>query len=930
MGFEARHTVREILAVLAVSLLAPSALAADDPCVCGAPCDLVLENQTIAGTTLFEACNGIIAGEAFRVASPGQVTLRSGQRVTMGGGFSVEVGGSLDVEIAPALACDDEADGDVDGYDACHDCNDAADEVNPGVAELCNGVDDNCIAGIDELGGCPDFIECPGYPLPPISGAVCEVDTVGTGGLVLRGTVLAPDSLLRAGEVLVDEAGVIQCVGCDCASSPAGLDASLVVCPDGVISPGLINTHANLSFEAFPVPHGELYEHRHDWRVGIRGHDELEIGGLTSNAEKAAGELRHLMAGTTSLVGSGAVVGLLRNLENTSPFGSSGGLSVGTIAVDRFPLDDALGELLAGSCAYPAGRTTAAEVAATSAYLPNLAEGIDAEAHNELLCSSSGTFDLIAPQTTLLNAIALDAEDAAILHDEDALVSWSPRGNIDLYGNTTPATLLRASGVPLALGTGLPAFGSMNLLRELRCAESLNVDRWGGAFTDFELWQMVTTNAAYVAGVEEGLGLLKPGHVADISVFDNAVGADYRAILEADPQGVALVLRGGQAIYGDHPLISSPALGGVACESLTVCGQAKKACVAQDTSGVFNLASLEAAANAEYPLFDCGIPPDEPSCTPFRPGEYGPISESDTDGDGVLDAVDLCPTAFDPIRPMDGSAQADSDEDGMGDACDPCPVEAANLCTPPDPDDLDGDGVANGIDNCARVGNPGQQDTDLDHHGDACDPCSADPNPNFLACVYELAAIRDPDHPDHPAEGTEVRVLGLYVTGVRGTIGFYAQEEGEGPFQGIFVDTATAPTVVVGNRVDVSGTYREFFGESELDGAVVTLTDPSISLPFGPTVVDPEDIATGGALAEGYESMLVRVENVFVINTNPDAPSDFDEFVVTGGLRIDDLLYPALNNTYPLSTAFVRIDGILGFAFSNFKLLPRGAGDLVQ
>jgi hypothetical protein len=211
--------------------------------------------------------------------------------------------------------------------------------------------------------------------------------------------------------------------------------------------------------------------------------------------------------------------------------------------------------------------------------------------------------------------------------------------------------------------------------------------------------------------------------------------------------------------------------------------------------------------------------------------------------------------AFDPIRPMDGSAQADSDVDGLGDACDPCPVEAANLCTPPDPDDLDNDGVANGIDNCARVGNPGQEDTDLDHHGDACDACPADPNPNFSPCAYELAAIRDPDHPDHPAEGTEVRVVELYVT---------------------------------------------------------------------------EDIATGGTLAEGYESMLVRIEAVQVIDSNPDAPSDFDEFVVTGGLRIDDLLYPALDNGYPLNTTFVSIDGILGFSSSDFKLLPRSEADLVQ
>jgi len=55
-----------------------------------------------------------------------------------------------------------EIDGDGDGYVACDawqgggtapglgDCDDAAFEVNPGVTEVCNGIDDNCVDGIDE------------------------------------------------------------------------------------------------------------------------------------------------------------------------------------------------------------------------------------------------------------------------------------------------------------------------------------------------------------------------------------------------------------------------------------------------------------------------------------------------------------------------------------------------------------------------------------------------------------------------------------------------------------------------------------------------------------------------------------------------------------------------------------------------------------
>ncbi len=70
---------------------------------------------------------------------------------------------------------------------------------------------------------------------------------------------------------------------------------------------------------------------------------------------------------------------------------------------------------------------------------------------------------------------------------------------------------------------------------------------------------------------------------------------------------------------------------------------------------------------------------------------------ADTDGDGVPDLIDQCddqPEDHDNIKDSDG-----------------CPEE-----------DADGDGVLDATDNCPQVPNPGQLDSDGDHHGDACDP----------------------------------------------------------------------------------------------------------------------------------------------------------------------------------------------------------------
>lgn len=94
--------------------------------------------------------------------------------------------------------------------------------------------------------------------------------------------------------------------------------------------------------------------------------------------------------------------------------------------------------------------------------------------------------------------------------------------------------------------------------------------------------------------------------------------------------------------------------------------------------------------------------------------------EGDFDGDGVINADDVCPLLPDPD-------QQDTNADGVGDAC--SLPDSLGVPTLPD---RDGDGVADGFDNCLWVPNPDQTDTpDLqgtagtllaDRIGDACAP----------------------------------------------------------------------------------------------------------------------------------------------------------------------------------------------------------------
>lgn len=77
----------------------------------------------------------------------------------------------------------------------------------------------------------------------------------------------------------------------------------------------------------------------------------------------------------------------------------------------------------------------------------------------------------------------------------------------------------------------------------------------------------------------------------------------------------------------------------------------------------------------------------------------GDVCDNDADNDGVSDANDNCPNT-------PNANQADADNDGIGDVCD---------------SDADNDGIANGSDNCPNTANPNQADHDNDGSGDVCD-----------------------------------------------------------------------------------------------------------------------------------------------------------------------------------------------------------------
>jgi cytosine/adenosine deaminase-related metal-dependent hydrolase len=789
----------------------------------------------------------------------------------------------------------------------------------------CSGCGDN--GNKDQPDGGPDgSVEEVCEVLPPTANT-CDV-APGDGRKLIKGNVLTPGKVFRGGQVAVDAAGQITCVGCDCAAG----GETVVTCADAVISPGLINTHDHITFTQNPpyTDGGVRYEHRHQWRRGQDGKPRISSAGGATADQIRWGELRFLMGGATSIVGSGGQAGLLRNLDSNN----QEGLGQGAVNFDTFPLDDSSGTRLTSGCAYGGSPTTAASIMSNDAYEPHTAEGIDTSARNEFLCESSETYDpgrsqnLLIAKTAMIHGIGLTAQDYGAMAAANTALIWSPRSNITLYGETARVTTAARLGVEIALGTDWMPTGSMNLLRELRCADSMNKTYYNNFFSDEALWMMVTANAAAVTATDDAIGVLKAGLVADIAIFKGN-GKTFRAVIDAEPQDVTLVLRAGKALYGDATIVNALAQN---CDAVDVCGSGKSVCMMAEVAKTYEQLKSSAGANI-YPAFVCGPPMNEPTCTPKRPEYTGIATADDSDGDGVANASDKCPNVFDPIRPMDNGMQTDTDGDGEGDACDVCPFDAdSTMCTVADPNDRDGDGVGNATDNCPDTANPDQADSDADQKGDACDACPGDSNPGATGCPKTIYQIKNNMVP----LGTLVVVDNALVTG-RGSNGFFVQvKEGDAgytgaDFSGMFVFTGTAAPVLanatVGARVRIAGRVANFQGQLELDQvSAVTVIAVGPEAPPAPIAATYAEVTTGGTRATALEGVIVSLGPSAVSGNNPM----FSEYTVADGATMM-IVSPFLFVPTPLPSAgetFVSMRGIVALRNMASKLLPRDAGDL--
>jgi 5-methylthioadenosine/S-adenosylhomocysteine deaminase len=369
--------------------------------------------------------------------------------------------------------------------------------------------------------------------------------------VVLRGTIITPEGVIRHGYVAIANGWIISV-----SEKQPDLPNAINVNTHGIILPGFVDVHNHVRWNVLPRwSPGRFFTNRNQWRndpaksqLINRPIDDLEP--LYFCDMNAWGELRALVGGTTSIMATESqpcIHGLVRNLDYNSGFYGTTELNLEHIfnVIDIPPADS------------PSAR--AFFVGAARSFINNpfyealfvhLAEGTDAAAEEEFTFVNSRS--LLNPKGAIIHGIPLSATDFQAMARNGTALVWSPRSNLELYGKTANIEAALDAGVEIALAPDWAITGSSNMLDELKVAARWNHEHLADRLTDRQLVDMVTSIPAHIAGVDDHVGAISPGLRADILVINGDQNYPYHAIVDATVADVELVFIGGVPLYGDR------------------------------------------------------------------------------------------------------------------------------------------------------------------------------------------------------------------------------------------------------------------------------------------------------------------------------------------------------------------------------------------
>lgn len=359
----------------------------------------------------------------------------------------------------------------------------------------------------------------------------------------LRGCILTPAEAIEKGYLVIGAGREIKAIQ---KSKPEGVK---VLDTGGVILPGLIDLHGHPEFNIFAAwEPPKQFSNRYSWRDSplykqlVRAPQNKLLGVLPPKTQLRYAEIRALVGGVTAIQGTGEAAtsyqdeALVRNVDKWI-FGGQVGRSMIDLPSGDFGKPQ-LDSILAG--------ITANEV---KAFYIHLAEGRSDNDRSLKEFKKLTDLNALTDRTVVIHGTALSKPQLSDMKDEGAKLVWSPQSNLRLYGETTKAADALELGLPVGLGADWLPSGSTSLLAELKVARRELVNQ-GAKPKAKKLVDMVTRDAAKIAGLGDKLGSLEQGRPADLVVLERREEDPWENVVAADPSWVELVTIDGDLAYG--------------------------------------------------------------------------------------------------------------------------------------------------------------------------------------------------------------------------------------------------------------------------------------------------------------------------------------------------------------------------------------------
>jgi 5-methylthioadenosine/S-adenosylhomocysteine deaminase len=450
----------------------------------------------------------------------------------------------------------------------------------------------------------------------------------GADDWTIVGTVLAPGGLIPDGAISVSKE-MITAVG----SSATIRSSSSAIKVPGVILPGFIDLHDHLTWNVLPrwVP-ARKFNNRYEWQDTAEYDRALVAPHNIVLAEAACeteiyAEVKAIVGGATSVLGgllkdtkhpdnAKCVAGLARNLDTASgpPFTAPTDQPTDKVcptdsAIDHTLLDVVENEIFPMELMHGRMDFLLCELSTGTlrGMVVHLSEGAttDSAAHREynmlskeILLQKDGKTPIEREGLVLIHGTALRDQDFLGMKNSKVGLIWSPRSNDELYGSTVNIASAHQAGINIAIAPDWSPSSSAGMLQEMSYAA-----RHYGVNSG-DLAAMATSMPAKMARISDYIGALAPNKLADFVVINVAVDPTKSnpldPVVRATPADVALVVVGGQPLYGDPALLTQLLPTGTKIDQMIVCGAQKAIYLGQSEAGVrgWGIADIKKALSA--------------------------------------------------------------------------------------------------------------------------------------------------------------------------------------------------------------------------------------------------------------------------------------------------------------------------------------------